>query len=256
MALHPNQAELITGDADGAIKVWDLTAGRCMVQLQPEKEVPVSSVTMAVDASLLVAALYNGCCYVWNPSSSGDGSSPRGGSGSAPAPAPTAASASAPAETDASADRAGGEGGDKGGEVSSVGEGSTGKDGAVAEEMAEVGDFAAGYTPVKRLRAHRGYILRCCLSPDAQTLATTSCDSTVKLWNVRDFSLTNTLAGHERWVWDCAFSADSSFLVSASSDAQARLWDCTSGETVRTYGGHGGHTKAITAVALSDASPS
>lgn len=126
-----------------------------------------------------------------------------------------------------------------------------GDDGAMVEDMAE--DFAAGYTPVKRLRAHRSYILKCRLSPDVRLLATASSDRTVKIWNVRDFSLATALTRHERWVWDCAFSADSSYVVTASSDCQARLWECASGETVRTYAGTGGHKKAITAVALNDA---
>lgn len=93
-------------------------------------------------------------------------------------------------------------------------------------------------------------------------LATTSADHTVKLWNVKDFSLIKTLTGHQRWVWDCAFSADSAYLVTgkfslepifsielASSDNVARLWDLNQGETIRTYSGH---SKAITCVALND----
>jgi G protein beta subunit-like protein len=92
-------------------------------------------------------------------------------------------------------------------------------------------------------------------------LATASADHTVKLWNVKDFSLAKTLSGHQRWVWDCAFSADSAYLVTgllvslhspsllASSDQVARLWDLSQGETIRTYNSH---NKAITCVALND----
>lgn len=29
VALHPNQAELISGDQNGKVKVWDLTASKC-----------------------------------------------------------------------------------------------------------------------------------------------------------------------------------------------------------------------------------
>ena len=120
-------------------------------------------------------------------------------------------------------------------------------------------------------------------------LATTSSDKTVKLWNVEEnFMLSKTLVGHQRWVWDCAFSADSAYvansllpseedkflreeilkkcaalpgsplwslcrryLVTASSDKTARLWDLETGDAILEYAGHG---KALTCVALNDAS--
>lgn len=82
-------------------------------------------------------------------------------------------------------------------------------------------------------------------------LATTSADTTVKIWSTSqyDFSLEKTLVGHQRWVWDAAFSADSAYLVTASSDHVARLWELSSGETVRQYNGH---NKAVVCCALND----
>ena len=82
-------------------------------------------------------------------------------------------------------------------------------------------------------------------------LATTSADSTVKIWSTSrySFSLSKTLLGHQRWVWDAAFSADSAYLVTASSDHVARLWELSSGETVRSYNGH---NKAVVCCALND----
>jgi G protein beta subunit-like protein len=107
----------------------------------------------------------------------------------------------------------------------------------------------AEYAPVKKLRAHKGYITSCCFSPDGRLFATTSSDKTLKLWNTQDFSLSATLAGHTRWVWDASFSADSSFVVTASSDMTAKLWDLCVGEVVRTFTGH---SKSVVAVALND----
>ena len=44
-------------------------------------------------------------------------------------------------------------------------------------------------------------------------LATTSADSTIKIWTTADFSLRNTLKrSQEKWVWDCAFAQDSQHL--------------------------------------------
>lgn len=83
--LHPNQGELISGDGAGNIRVWDLAQNACSCELVPEVDVPVSSVTVAADGSLVVAANHRGTCYVWQLSKGG------GGEGSAPGGAPTTA---------------------------------------------------------------------------------------------------------------------------------------------------------------------
>lgn len=103
-----------------------------------------------------------------------------------------------------------------------------------------------------RVQAHRAYITSCKISANLRTIATTSSDKTIRLWNTDDFSLANTLQHHSKWVWDCAFSADSSYLATASSDTTALLWETESAKVVRMYRGH---SKAITAVVLNDSEP-
>jgi len=61
--LHPNQGEVISGDEEGNIRVWDLTANQCSVEAVPEGKTPIRSVTVASDASLLVAANNRGVCF-------------------------------------------------------------------------------------------------------------------------------------------------------------------------------------------------
>jgi G protein beta subunit-like protein len=180
VALHPNQGELIAGDHSGTVRVWDLAANKCSAELSPEGDAPISSVSVAPDASVAVAANFNGNVYAWAPRS------------------------------------------------------------------------GEGYTPLRRIAAHRAYVLSARLSPDARYLATTSSDRTVRLWATQDWSLLSTFTGHTRWVWDAAWSADSSYLVTASSDCSARLWEVGTGDTVRSYTSH---HKAVTAVALNDAAP-
>ena len=69
VSLHANQGELVAGDHSGAVRVFDLTANRCSAELIPEGDTPISSVTVAADASLVVAANYNGNCFFWAPRS-------------------------------------------------------------------------------------------------------------------------------------------------------------------------------------------
>ena len=132
--------------------------------------------------------------------------------------------------------------------------------------------------------AHEDYLLKCLISPDMATLATTSADHSIKLWELRQggvsgnntggpdeggavltpgtdhstnqkreedktIPLVKCLAHHQRWVWDAVFSADSSYMVSASSDQSAKLWDLRSGDVIRNYLGH---NLAVTCVALND----
>ncbi|XP_048575935.1 target of rapamycin complex subunit lst8 [Nematostella vectensis] len=105
--------------------------------------------------------------------------------------------------------------------------------------------------PKTKVEAHKRYALKCQFSPDSCLLATTSADTTVRIWQTADFSLKTTLSDtSQRWVWDCAFSEDSQYLVTASSDNLARLWNVEAGEVVREYSGH---QKAVVCLAFKDA---
>eukprot|EP01087_Luapelamoeba_hula_P017015 TRINITY_DN5318_c0_g1_i1.p1 TRINITY_DN5318_c0_g1~~TRINITY_DN5318_c0_g1_i1.p1 ORF type:complete len:305 (-),score=41.95 TRINITY_DN5318_c0_g1_i1:97-1011(-) len=181
VALHPNQAELICGLQNGTIRVWDLAENRCTREYIPDGEVAVRSISIAPDASQVVAANNKGHCFVWKLG---------------------------PSDTPV-------------------------------------------FDPLQKLKAHQTYILKALYSPDAKLLATTSADSTIKIWTVdeKGLKLFKVLSGHQRWVWDCMFSADSAYVVSASSDLSARLWALASGETIRHYTSH---NKAVTCVALAD----
>jgi G protein beta subunit-like protein len=66
LALHPNQAELLSSDQHGNVRCWDLTTGACTCELVPEVNVAVRCISVASDGSLAVAANNNGTCFVWN----------------------------------------------------------------------------------------------------------------------------------------------------------------------------------------------
>ena len=106
---------------------------------------------------------------------------------------------------------------------------------------------------MRDLQAHEDYLLKCVIFPDGRLVATTSSDTTIKLWNTQTGDMDSILARHQRWVWDCVFSADSMYLLSASSDQSAKLWDLRSKEVVRNYVAQN-NTLAVTCVALNDIS--
>jgi target of rapamycin complex subunit LST8 len=55
VVIHPNQGELVSADRGGVIMIWDLGDDKCTHQLIPEDDVPISSVSIASDGSLLAA---------------------------------------------------------------------------------------------------------------------------------------------------------------------------------------------------------
>jgi WD40 repeat protein len=65
VVLHPNQAELISGDQNGNIRVWDLVANTCSRELVPDGETAIRSISVAPQGNRLVAANNLGKCFVW-----------------------------------------------------------------------------------------------------------------------------------------------------------------------------------------------
>jgi len=69
-------------------------------------------------------------------------------------------------------------------------------------------------------------------SPDGRWLASGSYDPTVRLWNVKDGTLTKELNGHTAWVRGLAFSPDGNYLATASDDNTVRLWRLADGNVI------------------------
>ena len=88
--------------------------------------------------------------------------------------------------------------------------------------------------PVHTFTAHTGEARELTFSPDGKLLATSSIDSTVRLWRVADQKLVAILR-HPVSITSVAFSPDSRSLVSGSYDGQLRLWDVTTGTLTRSF---------------------
>lgn len=177
VALGPNQAELISGDQNGTVKVWDLEMNACREEFTPCADMPVRSISIACDATLVAVGMHKGKVYIYAPTAN--------------------------------------------------------------NTLGLVHEF----------QAHDDYLIKVVVSPDVNTLATTSADKTVKLWNTTTWEVERVLTQHQRWVWDAVFSADSLYLVTVSSDQSGKLCDLRTGEVIRNYTGH---NLAVTCVALND----
>jgi WD40 repeat protein len=94
------------------------------------------------------------------------------------------------------------------------------------------------------------------VSPDGHTLATTSTDRTVRLWDLSDrdqpHQLGAPLTGHTNRVDGVAFSPDGRTLATASADRTVRLWDLSDRDRAHQLGVPlTGHTNEVHGVAFS-----
>ncbi|MGP8298158.1 caspase, EACC1-associated type [Streptomyces inhibens] len=85
-------------------------------------------------------------------------------------------------------------------------------------------------------------------SPDGKTLASSSGNRTVRLWDVAARKRTATLTGHYQAVNSVAFSPDGKTLASGTAEGPIQLWDVTARKHTATLTGH---ARAVLSVAFS-----
>jgi G protein beta subunit-like protein len=65
VALHPNQGELISGDELGALRVWDLSADKCVYKVHPDGRTGIRSVSVSTDGQKCACATNKGDVFVY-----------------------------------------------------------------------------------------------------------------------------------------------------------------------------------------------
>jgi len=105
-------------------------------------------------------------------------------------------------------------------------------------------------TPAHTLRGHGGIILRLSWSPDGRTLASTSVDKTIGLWDWEREKLLAVLSGHSQGVNEVAWDPAGRWLASCSFDRTIRIWSLESGKSTREISGH---WDDVTSISLSPA---
>ncbi|CAN5594819.1 hypothetical protein BH10PLA2_BH10PLA2_05600 [soil metagenome] len=86
--------------------------------------------------------------------------------------------------------------------------------------------------------AHGGEITCVRFSPDGRTLATTGIDFTIKLWNVADWNLRDTLLGHQHTAYSLCFSPDGQRIFSGDRTGTLRLWNTATTKLEHAWQGH------------------
>ena len=114
---------------------------------------------------------------------------------------------------------------------------------------------ASSWKVENELSGHRAYVTDLSISPDGKTLATTSEDATLRLWNLSDGNSRVLHQEKEDPVTGVAFSPDGNRLAVASGDdtrptrpGHVRLLDASTGNVVHEFAEH---DRAATGVAFS-----
>lgn len=75
-------------------------------------------------------------------------------------------------------------------------------------------------------------------SPDGNLLATVGADKKIKIWDVNDGELINTLYDNVSGEVSISFSPDGKSLVSGSWDQSVKIWNIATGEVTKRLWGH------------------
>lgn len=94
-------------------------------------------------------------------------------------------------------------------------------------------DLAMPFAP-RLLAGHPMEVWNGEFSPDNATIATTSSDQTVRLWNTVTSQAEQVLRGHEHEVWCLAFSPDGNTLATGGKDQKVMLWSRESRKAIVT----------------------
>src|SRR5207249_12326426 len=90
---------------------------------------------------------------------------------------------------------------------------------------------------IRALEGHTGDLECVAFSPDGKQLASSSHDTTIRLWDVEMGKVRHTLEGHRAEVDSVTFSPDGNTLASGCKDLSIKLWDPQTGALRRTLTG-------------------
>ncbi|HEY7326263.1 MAG TPA: protein kinase [Gemmataceae bacterium] len=212
-----NGRTVLSGSADGTLKLWSVMSGRCLRTLEGHAEW-VTSVGLSADGLIALSGSADRTLRLWQTS---DGKCLRVLEGHRNWVLTVALSSD--------------------GRFALSG----GGDGTI-----KVWETATGLC-VRTLDAHEGPVLAVCSSGDGRDILSGSRDRTLLLWHVETGQRLRSFSGHTDKVLAAVLSSDGRYVLSGSGDRTVRLWDTATGRCLRVFEGHQG---SVTSVSFSNTS--
>jgi WD40 repeat protein/serine/threonine protein kinase len=200
VAFSPDGRDLVTGQLEGAVKVWDAKTGKGGRVLGAHTR-EIRGLVFSRDGRLLATASGDGTVKLWDATRLSEKQEPRI-TLQARVPGP---SVNVAFSTDSQRLATGGE-----------------------ENTIKIWDADTGQE-LQTLRGHRGEVYTLAFSPDDESrwIASGGEDSTVKVWDSRTGKLVHSFPGHTGLISSLAFSLDGKRLYSGSRDKTVKVWDLT-----------------------------
>jgi len=117
----------------------------------------------------------------------------------------------------------------------------------ISEQDQQEVELASTWICELSFSAHDENVTCVCFSPDGLLIASSSDDSTIRLWNLQGEKLGQCL-GHSGFVRSIVFSPNGHLLASAGNDETVRLWDLQGNQIGQPLQGHEG---VVTSIAFS-----
>ena len=263
VAVAPNGVDVVTAASDGAVRVFDMEVGDCVLHLPP------SGGGGGLEAASLDGAgrlLATGCgpsgdgrVRVWDLAGGacvrelcGHGGAVHGVALCVGGRAAVTACADGRVrifDVERGACRASHIGHDGSG-VRCV---SLSADGGLAvtggEDFGGVAWDVNACRPAAMLTGHTGWVVATAVAPTGRRVATASADGTARLWDARTGACEHVLSGHAARLSSIAFTPDGASVVTASDDGTAAVWSVATGACTATLAPGGGWIAAAAVAA-------
>jgi serine/threonine protein kinase len=212
VAISSDGKTLVSGGADGTIKLWNLATGQLIHTLIGHSK-PVFSVAISPNGTILASGSADGTTKLWNLEKLEEISTLTNYYTSG---------------------------------VISVAFSPDSKNLASANSDHTISVWNLTTKNLTRnLTGHSDAVMSVTISRDGKTLASASRDNNIKLWNLETGEQIRTLTGHSLIVNSVAISPDSKILASGSWDNTIKLWNMTTGEKIRNLTGHSGYVFSV-----------
>ncbi|KAJ4474986.1 quinon protein alcohol dehydrogenase-like superfamily [Lentinula aciculospora] len=99
---------------------------------------------------------------------------------------------------------------------------------------------------LRSMHGHKRLIKSISCSPDGKSIASGSCDQTIRVWDAVSGSTLATLTGHTQYINSTNFSPDGEKIISASDDGTIRVWEHTTDVNFHILKGHAASVCAAT----------